>query len=80
MLVVDTFRTEKEVLQRANDTEYGLGAYVDTTDMDRAKRLSKALEAGSVVVSIDNSSQGVTWGKLGADSTLLGLGRHFRNR
>jgi aldehyde dehydrogenase (NAD+) len=54
VLVIDTFQTEAEVLQKANDTEYGLGAYVYTKDMDRAIRLSKALEAGSVAVNVAN--------------------------
>jgi len=54
VVVVDTFKTEEEALHKANDTEYGLGAYVYTTNMDRAIRLSKALEAGSVAVNSAN--------------------------
>jgi aldehyde dehydrogenase (NAD+) len=51
VVVVDTFKTEGEVLQKANDTEYGLGAYLYTKDLDRAIRLSSALEAGTVTVN-----------------------------
>lgn len=54
VLVVDTFQTESEVLDKANDSEYGLGAYVYTKNIDRAIRLSKALEAGSVAVNVAN--------------------------
>ena len=43
-----TFRTEREAIDAANDTEYGLVAYVFTRDVDRALRLVEALETGMV--------------------------------
>lgn len=49
--VVDVFKTEEEVLQLANDTEYGLGGSVYTKSLDRAMRVSHALEAGSIGVN-----------------------------
>ncbi|GGL11897.1 NAD-dependent succinate-semialdehyde dehydrogenase [Nocardia jinanensis] len=42
------FDTEDEVVRRANDTEYGLVAYVFTENLRRAVRVSEALEAGNV--------------------------------
>jgi aspartate-semialdehyde dehydrogenase len=45
------FDTEAEVIARANDTEYGLAAYVVTRDGARALRLSRALEFGMVAVN-----------------------------
>jgi len=51
VVVVDTFKTEDEVLQKANDTEYGLGAAVFTKDIDRAIRIAGKLEAGTVTVN-----------------------------
>lgn len=54
VLVVQTFETEAQALKMANDTEYGLGAYVYTSSMDRAIRVSKALEAGTVCVNTGN--------------------------
>jgi len=56
VVVVDIFDNEEEVIQKANDTEYGLGAYLYTSNLDRAWRVSLALEAGSVSV---NSAQPV---------------------
>ena len=50
VVVVDTFKTE-EVLKKANDTEYGLGASVYTRDLDRAVRVAGKLEAGTVIVN-----------------------------
>ncbi|KAF2488338.1 aldehyde dehydrogenase [Lophium mytilinum] len=51
VVVVDTFKTEDEVLLKANDTEYGLGAAVFTKDIDRAIRIANKLEAGTVTVN-----------------------------
>ncbi|HET7396896.1 MAG TPA: NAD-dependent succinate-semialdehyde dehydrogenase [Intrasporangium sp.] len=48
---VSTFATESEAVARANDTEYGLVAYVFTRDLSRALRVSEALEFGMVGVN-----------------------------
>ncbi|MEF3049178.1 NAD-dependent succinate-semialdehyde dehydrogenase [Pseudotabrizicola sp. L79] len=45
------FDTEDEVIARANDTDYGLVAYVITRDGARALRLSRALEFGMIAVN-----------------------------
>ncbi|KAH8820228.1 Aldehyde/histidinol dehydrogenase [Xylogone sp. PMI_703] len=49
--VVRTFDTEDEVIKMANDTEYGLMAGVFTQDIDRALRVSAAIESGVVGVN-----------------------------
>jgi succinate-semialdehyde dehydrogenase/glutarate-semialdehyde dehydrogenase len=43
-----TFTDEAEAIRLANDTEYGLVAYVYTGDLARGLRVSEALEAGMV--------------------------------
>ncbi|HEY6748360.1 MAG TPA: NAD-dependent succinate-semialdehyde dehydrogenase [Mycobacteriales bacterium] len=43
-----TFTDEAEAVRLANDTEYGLVAYVFTGDLARGLRVSEALEAGMV--------------------------------
>ncbi|KRA97912.1 NAD-dependent succinate-semialdehyde dehydrogenase [Devosia sp. Root685] len=43
-----SFKTEEEVIAKANDTEYGLIAYVFTGDMARGLRVSEKIEAGMV--------------------------------
>ncbi len=43
---VVTFDTEEEAITLANDTEYGLVAYVYTSDLSRGLRVSQALELG----------------------------------
>jgi aldehyde dehydrogenase (NAD+) len=51
--VIDTFQTEVDVVKRANDTEYGLGASLYTKDLSRAMRISAPLETG--VATVNNS-------------------------
>ena len=48
------FRGEAEALALANDTPYGLAAYLWTGDVTRALRFSDALEAGMVWVNSEN--------------------------
>src|SRR5439155_4476480 len=45
---VVTFETEEDAVRMANDTEYGLVAYVYTRDLARGLRVSEALESGMV--------------------------------
>ena len=45
------FDSEEEVLARANDTEYGLIAYLHTNDPRRIYRASRALQYGMVAVN-----------------------------
>ncbi|MDV6373281.1 NAD-dependent succinate-semialdehyde dehydrogenase [Deinococcus arenicola] len=42
------FDTEEEAVQAANDTEFGLAAYIWTTDLNRAFRVSERLEYGII--------------------------------
>jgi succinate-semialdehyde dehydrogenase/glutarate-semialdehyde dehydrogenase len=48
---IATFTTEAEAVARANDTEYGLVAYVFTRDLSRTLRVSEALEFGMVGIN-----------------------------
>lgn len=46
-----TFETEEEVLERANNSDYGLQAYVYTRDLGRSIRMQEGLEYGMVGVN-----------------------------
>jgi aldehyde dehydrogenase len=48
VLAVTTFKDEPEALALANDTLYGLGAGVWTSDMSRAYRMGRSIKAGRV--------------------------------
>lgn len=46
-----TFSTDEEAVRLANDSEYGLAAYVYTRDLSRAFRVTEALEYGIIGVN-----------------------------
>ena len=51
VISVRTFKTEEEALQLANDTHYGLGSTIYTSDIARALRVAGQIEAGTVGVN-----------------------------
>jgi aldehyde dehydrogenase (NAD+) len=51
VLSVITYRDEDHAVEVANDTDYGLHAYVFSADPERAKRIASRLEAGRVSVN-----------------------------
>jgi succinate-semialdehyde dehydrogenase/glutarate-semialdehyde dehydrogenase len=48
---ITTFDTEEEVIQLANDTEFGLASYFYTRDIGRVWRVSETLDYGIVGVN-----------------------------
>lgn len=46
-----TFKTEEEIIERANHQEYGLAAYCFTKDMGRGLRMMRELEYGIVGIN-----------------------------
>lgn len=46
-----TFKTEEEIVERANHKEYGLAGYCYTKDMGRGLRMMRALEYGIVGIN-----------------------------
>lgn len=72
--------SEEEAVQLANDTPFGLGSYLYTTDQDQAMRVADQIDAGMVWVNIvladgaelpfggiKRSGSGRELGKFGAD-------------
>jgi acyl-CoA reductase-like NAD-dependent aldehyde dehydrogenase len=51
VLVVTPFDSEEEAVALANDSDYGLGAYVHTTSLARAHRVAGQMMAGQVQVN-----------------------------
>ncbi|KAJ5738994.1 hypothetical protein N7533_011778 [Penicillium manginii] len=51
VVAINRFHTEAEAINYANQSEFGLYASVFTRDLDRAVRVSKLLEAGTVAVN-----------------------------
>jgi succinate-semialdehyde dehydrogenase / glutarate-semialdehyde dehydrogenase len=78
--VVYRVGSEDEAVNLANDTPYGLGSYVFTTDAEQAERVANRIDAGMVYVNIvgadgaelpfggvKRSGSGRELGKYGAD-------------
>lgn len=73
------FKSDDEVLQRANDSIYGLAAYIFTESMHRTWRFSEALEYGMVGVNtglISNETSpfgGIKQSGLGREGSRHGI-------
>ena len=51
VLTVMKFESEEEAVAIANNTEYGLAAYIQSNDLKRVMRLSEQLRAGGVYIN-----------------------------
>jgi len=55
-VVVASFKDEADAIRMANDTTYGLGSAVFTTNIERAHRVAAKIEAGMVWINSSNDS------------------------
>ena len=62
VLSIIPFETEEEAIQITNDTEYGLGNYLQTSDKEKAKRVSRKLRSGIVYVNNQAADSGTPFG------------------
>lgn len=51
VLTIMPFKTEEEAIELANDTPYGLSAFVYSSDIDRAERVAAQIETGNVAIN-----------------------------
>jgi aldehyde dehydrogenase (NAD+) len=51
VLSILTYSTEAEAIQMANDSDYGLMAYVSSGNVERANRVARQLQAGRVLIN-----------------------------
>lgn len=72
MLPVVSFKTVDEAIELANDTVYGLGGYVFTTNKDTFERVSNELETG--MVSFNNLAYSAPYNPFGG-TKASGIGR-----
>jgi acyl-CoA reductase-like NAD-dependent aldehyde dehydrogenase len=83
VLSVTPFAGEEEAIALANDTEYGLGAYIHTGNLRRAHHVASRMQAG--IVQVNASGEGMQpyvpfggykqsgYGRLGGEQGLLEL-------
>ena len=74
VLVVIPWHTEEEAIGMANDSHYGLAAYVYSRDISKALRAAHAIESGYVQV---NQGFGVANGTSYGGFKRSGIGREF---
>jgi acyl-CoA reductase-like NAD-dependent aldehyde dehydrogenase len=77
-----SYRTEKEVVIMANDTEYGLGSSIWTSNFDRGLRIARQIEAGMTFINGSGQSHlgyefmpfgGVKQSGIGRENSEIGL-------
>ena len=49
--ILNKFKTEEEIIEKANDTEFGLMAGVFTQDINRALRVASDIDSGMVGIN-----------------------------
>jgi 5-carboxymethyl-2-hydroxymuconic-semialdehyde dehydrogenase len=54
VLTAIRFKDEADAIAKANDVKYGLAAYLWTSNLERALRVSEALDAGMIWVNSEN--------------------------
>ena len=54
VLSIERFSDLEDLVQKANNTEYGLGSGIWTTDLSNAHKVAKAIRAGTVFVNCYN--------------------------
>ena len=82
VLSVMPYDTEEQAIGIANDTPYGLAAYVQSTDQARAREVGRRMRAGTVYLNypafdigapfggFKRSGNGREWGEFGLDDFL----------
>ncbi|MPY61714.1 NAD-dependent succinate-semialdehyde dehydrogenase [Streptomyces spongiae] len=80
------FTDEAEAVRLANDTEYGLAAYLFTRDAERVWRVGAALEAGMVGINTGLISNevapfgGVKQSGLGREGSIYGIAEYLETK
>jgi len=62
VLSIIQFETEEEAIKITNDTEYGLGNYLQTEDKEKAHRVAKKLRSGCVYINGNGADSGTPFG------------------
>ena len=82
VLVLIPYKDEADAVRIANDTDLGLAAYVQSADVERAKRVARRLRAGMVHINgafleprapfggYKQSGNGREWGRFGFEEYL----------
>ena len=62
VLSIIPFDNEEEAISIVNDTSYGLGNYVQTQDIDKARRVARQFRSGGVYINGNSAEPGTPFG------------------
>jgi len=62
VLSILPYESEEEVVQRANDTPYGLASYVQSGSLDRARKIAAQMRSGNVYINYPAWDAGAPFG------------------
>ena len=82
VLSIIPFETEDEAIEITNNTEYGLGNYLQTEDKEKAHRVAKKLKSGCVYINGNAADPGTPFGGFrqsgnGREGGFWGLGEYL---
>ena len=62
VLLMIPYETEEEAIAMANDTPYGLAGYVQSEDIDHARRVARQIRAGNIHLNGSSGGYDVPFG------------------
>ncbi len=62
VLSILPYDSEEEVVATANDTVYGLASYIQTTDIEKARRIAARMRTGNVYINYPAWDAGLPFG------------------
>ncbi|MEG3765311.1 aldehyde dehydrogenase family protein [Alteromonas sp. 14N.309.X.WAT.G.H12] len=85
VLSIISFSDSDDIIAKANDTEFGLSAYVYTTNLSRAFKAAKGIKAGSVCIneahySVQLPHGGLKQSGVGKDCSKYSLQEFYTNK
>ena len=85
VLVIIPFEDEAHAIEMANDTPYGLAAYLQTGDPERAVRVAKRLRAGAIHINGGGFNYGSPFGGYkqsgnGREGGMMGLEEYLETK
>ena len=85
VLVIIPFENEQEAVAIANDTPYGLAAYLQTGNPERARRVAAKLRTGSVHINGGGINYGTPFGGYkqsgnGREGGMMGLEAYLETK
>ena len=84
-MVIIPFENDAEAIEIANDSPYGLAAYLQSGDPERAERVAARLRAGAVHINGGGIAYGSPFGGYkrsgnGREGGLMGLEDYMENK